>query len=219
MPAERHPDDLPPLRRDDLPDGARGLPRGLVWATALGVVVLAIASWTALRTDTGDPGEPTPVEDLLEQVEQPPAPDQQQTESDAVGVATPGTPFERADGSSGTLADYRGRPLVVNFFGSWCGPCITEMPMLEEVHQATADQATFLGLNVAEPLASGLRLVESTGVTYDVASDADGELLAAFGLVNLPATVVLDADGEVARVHTGIIERSELEGYLAELTP
>lgn len=116
-----------------------------------------------------------------------------------------------------SLPDRRGQPVVVNFFASTCAPCVQEMPALEEVHRALADQVAFVGVAVRDRPEEALALVESTGVTYALANDPAGEQFAAAGFTFLPATVVLDADGEVATRIVGEIEGGELRDALAEL--
>lgn len=124
--------------------------------------------------------------------------------------ATAGMPPEdmtltMLDGSTGSLADYRGRPLVVNFFASWCAPCLAEMPGFEQVHQDLGDQVAFLGVNLQDRVADGQRVVDQTGVTYDIARDPDGALFQHFGAAAMPTTVFVDAQGRVIDVHSGEI--------------
>jgi thiol-disulfide isomerase/thioredoxin len=112
-------------------------------------------------------------------------------------------PFTRFDGREGTFAEYRGRPLVVNFFATWCPPCITEMPDFEAAHQQLGDRVAFVGANVRDQLADGQRLAAKTGVTYDLVRDPREELLQAFGGVAMPTTAFIDADGKIVRVESG----------------
>src|SRR5688500_15712234 len=73
--------------------------------------------------------------------------------------------FTYFDGSTGSLADYRGKPLVVNFFAAWCVPCVKEMPDFEKVHQERGDEVQFLGFDVRDQLEEGKKIAERTGVT------------------------------------------------------
>ncbi|MGH2685268.1 MAG: TlpA family protein disulfide reductase [Actinomycetota bacterium] len=118
--------------------------------------------------------------------------------------------FTYFDGREGSLADYRGRPLVVNFFASWCVPCVKEMPGFEAVHQALGNEVAFLGLNVRDQLENGREIAAQTGVTYDLARDPDGGFLAAMDGVVMPTTALLDAKGEIVEVHNGALEPDEL---------
>jgi cytochrome c-type biogenesis protein len=108
------------------------------------------------------------------------------------------------------LTAYEGRPIVVNFFASWCAPCVTEMPAFEEVHQAMGDQVAFVGLSTSDREEATLELVEETGVTYDLGRDPRGDLLVDFGGFDLPLTVLVDADGVVTSVNTGELTAAEL---------
>src|SRR3954471_16430346 len=96
--------------------------------------------------------------------------------------------FTRFDGGKGAFADYAGEPLVVNFFASWCVPCVREMPEIERVHQELGDQVTFVGVDVRDRLAEGQELAARTGVTYELVRDPGGDVFTAFGGALLPTT-------------------------------
>jgi thiol-disulfide isomerase/thioredoxin len=114
------------------------------------------------------------------------------------------------------LASLRGQPVLVNFFASYCTPCIREMPALEAAHQAVGDQVTFLGLAMQDRPEEALALVERTGVTYQVAQDEDGSVITALGGIVLPTTVLLDAEGDVVASHAGELSEDQLLGLIAD---
>lgn len=124
--------------------------------------------------------------------------------------------FTEFGGGDVALASLRGRPVVVNFFASFCTPCIEEMPAFEEVHQELGDQVTFLGLAVADRGDDALDLVKRTKVTYRTAQDRDGSVIEAFGGTLLPTTVLLDADGEVVARRLGALSADDLRELLDE---
>lgn len=132
-------------------------------------------------------------------------------------AAAEGMAFEMLDGSTAALADYRGQPLVVNFFASWCVPCLAEMPGFERVHQDLDGQVAFLGINLQDRAEDGRRVVEQTGVTYDIARDPDGSIFQTFGAFAMPTTVFIDADGTVVDLHSGEISASALADRIDEL--
>lgn len=99
-----------------------------------------------------------------------------------------------------TISDYRGQPLVVNFWGSWCEPCVDEMPAFQRVHESLGDDVAFLGVNVNDTVEAATRLVDRTGVTYDLAQDVDGALGRALEVTTFPTTVLVDVDGTVVDV-------------------
>jgi thiol-disulfide isomerase/thioredoxin len=109
----------------------------------------------------------------------------------------------RFDGSQTTLAAYKGKPLVVNFFATWCVPCVKEMPDIEAAHRQLGDRVAFVGANVSDQLADGKALAAKTGVTYDLVRDPSQELLLAFGGVAMPTTAFVDPAGKIVKVESG----------------
>jgi thiol-disulfide isomerase/thioredoxin len=109
------------------------------------------------------------------------------------------------------------RPVVVNFFASWCVPCIDEMPAFEQVHQALGDQVTFLGMANRDAPADALATVEATGVTYPTYDDPDASALTYFGGLAMPTTVFIDASGEVVDVNSGALSADQLRAKIDDL--
>ncbi len=124
-------------------------------------------------------------------------------------------PFLYLDGSEGNLADFAGTPVLVNFWASWCPPCVAEMPDLERVHQLLGDEVVFIGLNLQETNPAGAEaLIEQTGVTYLLGEDPDGAIFARFGGIGMPTTVLMDDQGQVVTTHTGVIFADDLEALI-----
>lgn len=125
-------------------------------------------------------------------------------------------PLDRFDGGRVSLADYRGRPLVVNFFASWCAPCIKEMPEFETVHRELGDEVAFLGVNVRDRLEDGRRLASQTGVTFDLVRDARGDLLVAVGGNAMPTTAFVTPDGRLVLVQSRSYRADSLRAAIEE---
>lgn len=119
--------------------------------------------------------------------------------------------FTYFDGSEGRLSDFRGTPLVVNFWASWCPACVSEMPDFETVHTQLGDRVVFLGMNMQEidPEAAS-ELVKQTGVTYRLALDPKGEIYSQFGGIGMPTTLFIDAAGRLVDVHAGVLFKDDL---------
>jgi thiol-disulfide isomerase/thioredoxin len=118
--------------------------------------------------------------------------------------------FTRFDGSGGTLAQYRGKPVVVNFFSSTCVPCQAEMPALEQVHRQVGDDITFLGLDVQDTVEGGKAFVDTVGITWELGRDPDASILQ--GVMHgtaLPTTVILDSEGRIVFSHLGKLDQPE----------
>jgi thiol-disulfide isomerase/thioredoxin len=134
--------------------------------------------------------------------------------------ARPGQPltdsFPRLDGTAASFADYRGTPVVVNFFSSTCHPCLTEMPALEQVHQELGPKVAFLGMNAEDTVEDGKAIVAQTGVTWDIGRDPKDELLQRLGGIGLPTTYLLDHEGRVVFSHTGALTADDLRRALRD---
>jgi peroxiredoxin len=137
----------------------------------------------------------------------------------SVGEQAPDFTFEELVGGDDVdFAELRdGRPAVVNFFARSCVPCVTEMPDLEEVHQAFGDEVTFLGLSYAESVESAEGLVEQTGVSYEIGRDPQGEIITAYGGTGLPTTVFIEADGTIREIYTRKMQPDEMQRELEAL--
>jgi len=114
------------------------------------------------------------------------------------------------EATEGTFADFAGQPLVLNFFASWCAPCIQEMPELQLVSEEFADEVTFLGMATRDTPSQAEGVVERTGVTYPASLDADGSIAAQLRVIYMPSTFFVDADGKVQRVWLGPISADEV---------
>ncbi|NNC79892.1 MAG: TlpA family protein disulfide reductase [Acidimicrobiales bacterium] len=122
--------------------------------------------------------------------------------------------YEGRDGSVNFIEERRGTPVVVNFFANWCPPCVAEMPDFEQVHQDTKGKVDFIGLALQSPADRVTALVESTGVTYEIGVDQNGELFKELGGLGMPTTVFIDADGQIARVHSGQLSAESLTAVI-----
>ncbi len=115
-----------------------------------------------------------------------------------------------AASNSVSLASFAGRPVVINFWASWCVPCRTEMPALEAAHIALADQVAFVGVDHQDDHTSALEFIAFTGVTYESGFDPEGRVAAAYGLYGLPTTVLVSPDGIVLAEVTGAVTKDRL---------
>ena len=133
----------------------------------------------------------------------------------------PGDPLEVAytdvDGSTGTLTErLDGRPLVVNFFASWCAPCVKEMPDFESVAGDLEGEVDFFGLAVNDRPEDARKIVDQTGISYPWSRDIDGDLANAAQVVQMPTTMFIAADGTVEEVHAGALDADDLRALIEE---
>ena len=112
------------------------------------------------------------------------------------------------EGFEGIVVGQRGRPVVVNVWASWCAPCRTEMPLLQEAAASYAGQAVILGVASNDDPAGAERFLKDLGVTYPNVFDASGEIRAGLGLTAYPTTYVFSANGRLrSRVAGGLSEQ------------
>lgn len=124
-------------------------------------------------------------------------------------------PRLRRDG----VVDYAGlagRPLVINFFASWCPTCVGEMPEFERVHRLLGDEVAFLGVSQSDSRDASIQLASDTGITYETAFDERGELFSAFGALGMPTTVFVRPGGEIVEVWAGRLDARTLRQLVAE---
>ena len=202
---ELPPDDRPPVA------GPRRVNRGLVWAAALAVVVLAVA--TVVAFVAGDGGGDQSVVKLDPNGVAPSDGDLNGT--DVTGEHLPTYTYTTFDGTTVPLAT-GGKPMVLNFWASTCGPCVVEMPDLESTYQANQQRIGYLGLQVAESPDLGRDMIARTGISYPVGRDPSGAVFQGLGGVGLPRTVIIRADGTIAYVHSGALSAEDLQQAIDE---
>jgi thiol-disulfide isomerase/thioredoxin len=112
--------------------------------------------------------------------------------------------------------DYAGRPLVVNFWATWCPPCVEEMPDLQEMHERLGGEVAFLGVNVKDAPSNAEPFVEELGIGYDLAVDSAGEYYREVEAPGMPTTLLVDPEGRIAARHMGLLTAEELAELLAE---
>jgi len=114
------------------------------------------------------------------------------------------------DGTDGASINGIKGPAIINVWGSWCGPCKEEMPLLRSFYEKAQGKLALIGVDVEEAsIEDGRKFVENNGITWPNLYDADGKSRAYFGM-GVPVTWFIAADGSVAYKHIGVI-KSEKE--------
>ena len=124
--------------------------------------------------------------------------------------------FLTADGETSNLAEFRGEPLVVNFFASWCAPCRAELPDFEAVHQANGEAVTFLGVSHDFEEATWRGFVAETEITFETVFQPNQEIWKELDAIGLPATVFISPDGEVLELWNGVLNDELLQDKIDE---
>jgi cytochrome c biogenesis protein CcmG/thiol:disulfide interchange protein DsbE len=121
-------------------------------------------------------------------------------------------------GGRGSLAQQRGKVVVLNFWASWCVPCRKESPLLESWHRRIAPRGgTVLGVDILDVSSDASAFVRRYGLSYPMLRDKGGDALDAYGVVAYPETFVIDRGGRIAASRRGPVDERFLRQHVTPL--
>ena len=120
----------------------------------------------------------------------------------AIGDLAPDFALPGDDGQTYRLSDFRGRPVLLNFWATWCGPCRVEMPAFQQAHEAGGDLA-ILAVDYGETAEDVAAYRTEMGVTFPLLVDETMEIGDTFGVAQIPSTFLIGPDGRIVDVHYG----------------
>jgi cytochrome c biogenesis protein CcmG/thiol:disulfide interchange protein DsbE len=163
----------------------------------LGLVALLAYGLASNEPDRG-------VEEALGRGETEPAPDLELPKLDG--------------GGNGSIADYRGQVVVLNFWASWCEPCKAESPLLERWHRRMAARGgTVLGIDMLDITEDAQDFIDEYDLSYPMLKDKDGHGIETFGVVQYPETFVIDRAGRITAVRRGPVDEQFMRTEVAPL--
>lgn len=133
-----------------------------------------------------------------------------------VGQPAPNFAFVWEDGAGADLASLRGRPVVINFWATWCGPCRAEMPELVALHNSDPE-VIVLEINTQESLDVIRPFAEEYGMTMPVVVDEAGAVRTLYGVRNMPTTLFIDGEGIIRARWAGLLTGEQLGSFVAEI--
>jgi len=114
-------------------------------------------------------------------------------------------------GGNGSLSEYRGEVVVLNYWASWCDPCRAESPLLQRWYRRIAPRGgTVLGVDALDVTSDARAFIRAYGLTYPMLRDRDGATQSKFGVVGYPETIVLDRRGRIAALRRGPVDKEFL---------
>lgn len=122
------------------------------------------------------------------------------------GVAAPDFTGELMDGTSITLSELQGKPVIINFWATWCGPCVKEMPAFERLKDDFGDKIGIIAVNCGDDAETVKDFVGENGYTFPVVLDEEYSISMLYPTNSIPYTVVLDAEGKVTHISTGALD-------------
>jgi len=192
-------------------NGSRGFVRRVLYPVAVIVAIVAVVWWLESRDSGGSSpitGEEYGVRPLPEAL----AAATGGKVAAEEGALAPDFLLEAVGGGETRLSDFRGQPVILNFWATWCRPCRKEMPQLVAAYDRYREEGlVVVGLNLQEGRAVIEPFADEYGIEFPLLIDRDGEVGDEYRLLGLPTTFFIDGEGVIQSIYTGPLE-DEVEG-------
>jgi peroxiredoxin len=135
-----------------------------------------------------------------------------------VGGPAPTFKLEAVDGKIVSMADFKGQFVILNFWATWCVPCIKEMPEFQKAHQSLDPKAKIIGINLAESKEKVGEYILDKGVSFPILLDGYGDVSQEYRVVNLPVTFFITPDGVIReKIFGGGVTEKMIEAKINQL--
>ena len=134
-----------------------------------------------------------------------------------VGAEAPDFALISLDGESVRLSDLKGKPVVINFWATWCGPCVLEIPTIQRYYEEKEGEFEVLAVNADEEERDVRTFIDDIGATFPVLLDPGGNVQKRYQLRGYPTTYIVDADGVVRAQHIGLLDQTLLVNSVKNL--
>lgn len=130
------------------------------------------------------------------------------------GEMAPDITVQKLDGTDVKLSSLRGKPVFLNFWATWCPPCVGEMPHFEALYPKYQDQIQFLAVSQDGNRNTVDSFIADKGYTFPVAWDSNQQAGQTYGIQAIPTSVLIDAEGKIIDIHVGGMSAGQLEAFL-----
>ena len=171
----------------------------LIWILAFAVVIVgASVLYNRLSSEVSLGGLATVAQETAAP-EETAVPGETAAETEAQGSEAPDFTVYDLEGNAHKLSDFRGKPVLLNFWASWCGPCQMEMPDFQKFYESHGDQVHFVIVNLTdgqqETVESASAFIEEKGYSFPVYYDTDIDAAMKYGVSAVPVSYFIDAEG------------------------
>ncbi|AGX06695.1 MULTISPECIES: thiol-disulfide oxidoreductase ResA [Bacillus] len=126
--------------------------------------------------------------------------------------------LQALDGGKTKLSEYNGKPVLINFFATWCAPCKNEMPAIQSTYEEFKDDGfEVLAVNLSEPEISVKNLKEQLGIDFQILLDKNNAVESMYDVYKIPSSFFIDSSGKIARVYEGEMSEEDLNDWVGEL--
>lgn len=178
-----------------------------IWTLLVALLIAVVGGWALSRNDR--PADDTVILDTRVTFEQPNIGTNAPVEGDPLPDAT----VQNLDGDDIEIASLIGYPMVINIWGSTCGPCKEELPHFAAVHLEYGDDVRFIGIDYLPASDREEAFARDRGVQYELLYDGTGEFIADVGVASFPVTLFVDASGRIVR-QTGQLDEAQLIAFI-----
>lgn len=126
--------------------------------------------------------------------------------------------LNQLNGAPLALSAFKGKPMLINFWATWCPPCRSELPALETAYQKYQDKVAFIAVDVKEDPTTVAAMVQELGLSFPIVLDPDGQISnGLYEVRGIPTSIFVDANGIISARHVGPLDETTIESYLAPL--
>jgi thiol-disulfide isomerase/thioredoxin len=186
-------------------------PRLLVSSLAISLVASVAIAWAISRAGNDDTGSDEIV--TIDGSEGPLQPPSIETNAVVKGDPLPDVSVQTLSGDDVDVASLVGQPMVINVWGSTCGPCKQELPAFAAAHLTFGDRVRFVGIDYLPPSDREESFARDKGVQYELFYDSNGDFINDVGIAAFPVTLFVNADGTIVR-QTGQLDEATLTKYI-----